>query len=198
MSPVEDSAKSGETGMRIPVFVSCPTDLSPGRSAVRAEIISILEDEMLAPRALGRTDYPLTLPLAEVCVIASHCAGGLILGFEQFHVAEGIRKPGVKNEKGGEMLVKPSDNVGFATAWNHMEAAILFALGKPLMLMCESTIRDGVFDRGVASSFTHKLPIDLDELKKHRDEIRQVIKAWRARVHVTYQNVWPFAGRYLA
>ena len=78
-----------------------------------------------------------------------------------------------------------------------MEAAILFALGKPLMILCEEGINDGVFYPGTASSFTHILPASVDEMTGQQDPIRQVIKSWRGRVSETYKNIWPFAGRYL-
>jgi hypothetical protein len=187
------------SGMRIPVFVSGPSDLSPEQDEIRNAMLDILKDEMLEPRALGRTDYPLSLPLAEVCVIAGHCAGGLILGFEQFRATEGVRKYGARNANGDEVsqAIRKDEVVRFPTAWNHMEAAILFALGKRLMIMCEQGISDGVFDHGVASSFTHTLPANLLAMSKQRDQIRQVVKNWRGRVSSTYKNVWPFSDRYL-
>src|SRR5437660_3411049 len=37
----------------------------------------------LEPRAPGRSDYPTELPLREVLLVARHCSGGVILGFEQ-------------------------------------------------------------------------------------------------------------------
>ena len=70
--------------MKIPVFVSCPTSLSPSQEAARTVIVQQLDDNDLEPRALGRSDYPTELPLREVLLIARHCSGGIILGFEQF------------------------------------------------------------------------------------------------------------------
>jgi hypothetical protein len=36
----------------------------------------------MEPRTLGRGEYPKDYPLKEVYVIAKHCCGGIILGFE--------------------------------------------------------------------------------------------------------------------
>ena len=192
-------ARHALPGMRIPVFVSGPTDLSPGQDEVRNAILEILRNEMLEPRALGRSDYPLSLPLAEVCLIASHCAGGIILGFEQLRATAGTRKYGARRDDGSDASksITKGKMVRLPTAWNHMEAAILFAFGKPLMILCEKGIDDGVFFPGTASSFTHILPADLKEMNRQRDQIRQVVKSWRAQVSATYKNVWPFAERYL-
>jgi hypothetical protein len=78
--------------MDIPVFVSCPTSLSPQQENARSTILRYLSRYSLEPRALGRSDYPTELPLREVLVIAKHCAGGIILGFEQYRSLDGIDK----------------------------------------------------------------------------------------------------------
>jgi hypothetical protein len=84
--------------MKIPVFVSCPTSLSKDQETRRKIAIDILDSLNLEPRALGRSDYPADLPLREVLVIARHCAGGVILGFNQFTATTGLSKPGTKSE----------------------------------------------------------------------------------------------------
>ena len=55
-------------------------------------IIRQLDDNDLEARALGRSDYPTELPLREVLLIARHCPGGIILGFEQFRRERWIEK----------------------------------------------------------------------------------------------------------
>ena len=49
--------------MRIPVFVSCPTSLSPEQESRRKVVVRELDRLALEPRALGRSDYPTNLPL---------------------------------------------------------------------------------------------------------------------------------------
>jgi hypothetical protein len=88
----------------------------------------------LEPRALGRSDYPTELPLREVLVIAKHCAGGIILGFEQYRSLDGIDKPGTGSE------ARRGPSVPFPTPWNQLEAGILFGLGLPLLIFRESGI----------------------------------------------------------
>ena len=72
--------------MKIPVFVSCPTTLREEKQLGRKIILDELDRLELEPRALGASDYPTDLPLREVYVLAKHCAGGVILGFEQIQV----------------------------------------------------------------------------------------------------------------
>src|SRR5258705_3277538 len=79
--------------MKIPFSVSSPTSLSPSQEATRTVIIRQLDDNDLEARALGRSDYPTELPLREVLLIARHCSGGIILGFEQFRASGGLKSP---------------------------------------------------------------------------------------------------------
>lgn len=138
--------------MKIPVFVSCPTSLNDAQEASRKLILRELERYGLEPRALGRSDYPTELPLREVYVIAKKCSGGVILGFEQFQAPQGISKRGSDEEK---VITAP---VSFPTAWNHLEAGIIYSLGLPTLVFKEEGISGGVFDSGVTDVFVHRMP----------------------------------------
>src|SRR3954447_6075864 len=117
--------------MDIPVFVSCPTSLNDAQRASRAVIIRQLKRFNLEARALGRSDYPTELPLREVTLVARHCSGGVILGFEQYLSLGGVHKPGTPEEQRHENELK------MATPWNHLEAGILFGLRLPILIFRE-------------------------------------------------------------
>jgi len=167
--------------MRIPVFVSCPTSLSGGQEGSRAALIKFLEELNLEPRALGRSDYPAEFPLREVLVIANHCAGGLILGFEQFQATAGTWKRGTKEER----KVASKGSVLFPTAWNHLEAGILFGLGLPILIFREDGISGGVFDNGVTDVFVHKMPPPRPS-NADKESLKEVFLKWHARVSTRY------------
>lgn len=167
--------------MKIPVFVSSPTSLSPSQEAARTVIIQQLENNDLEPRALGRSDYPTELPLREVLLIARHCSGGIILGFEQFRAETGINKPGTTGEK---RITTP---VPFPTAWNHLESGILFGLRLPILVFREEGITGGVFDNGVSDVFIH--PIPSPGIKgPAKDALRQVFQRWAGKVRDHYYD----------
>jgi hypothetical protein len=161
--------------MDIPVFVSCPTSLSSDQESARAIILRQLKRYKLTPRALGRSDYPTELPLREVLVIARHCAGGVILGFEQFRSLNGVSKPGTTEER------PVRSNSPFPTPWNNLEAGILFGLGLPLLIFRESGITGGIFDTGVTDVFIHPMP------KAGSDEgLSDVFLKWQSNVRQRY------------
>lgn len=137
--------------MKIPVFVSCPTSLSESQEESRDIVISELEAFRLEPRALGRSDYPTDLPLREILVLATHCSGGLILDFEQFHSENGVFKRGTEERS-------EAKDIKYATPWNHLESGILYSLGLPLLVFKEDAISGSVFDHGVSDVFIYRMP----------------------------------------
>jgi hypothetical protein len=168
--------------MKIPIFVSCPTALNPTQTASREVVMKFLDELNLEARALGRSDYPSELPLREVAVIARHCAGGIILGYEQFRASAGTLKPGVAK---GERKLKKSETVSFPSPWNQLEAGILFGLGVPLLIFRESGISGGVFDNGVTDVFIHPTP-DGTISEAERGSLKEVFLKWHSKASARY------------
>jgi hypothetical protein len=165
--------------MKIPVFVSTPTALNDAQMAAKRVVLEELDSLRLEPRSLGTSDYPSDLPLREVYVLATHCSGGVILGFEQYFAPECTKKRGTPKEtavKGG---------IPFPTPWNQLEAGILFGLGLPLLVFREPGIEGGVFDPGVTDVFVHPMP-DLSMTPENREGLREVFLKWQARVREHY------------
>jgi hypothetical protein len=169
--------------MRIPVFVSCPTQLNPQQQQIRNVIMKLLDELQLEPRALGRTDYPKDYPLKEVYVVARHCSGGLILGFEQFFTKSGIWKRGTKEEG----YVSSKRPAAFPTPWNQLESGILFGLKLPLLVFRDLFVSGGVFDVGTTEVFIHSMPSPKLTAKKY-DELKQVFLKWHAEVSRHYYS----------
>lgn len=172
--------------MKIPVFVSCPTALNSDQKASREIIMKCLEDLNLEPRTLGHSDYPSELPLREILVIARHCAGGIILGYEQFRATAGVWKRGLGREQGERRLKKgPKEMEAFPTPWNQLEAGILFGLGLPLLIFREAGISGGVFDIGVTDVFIHPTPLP-EITKADRSSLKEVFLKWHYKAAACY------------
>jgi hypothetical protein len=166
--------------MKIPVFVSCPSDLNNDQQKSKDIIINELEVLQLELRSLGKTDYPTDFPLHEVLSIAEHCSGGIILGFSQFETDTGIWKKGIKGKEEPQ-----SKLIQFPTPWNQLEAGILFGLRLPILIFREIYIRGGIFDPEVIDVFIHKMPVP--PLSIHDAEpLRQIFLKWSARVRRQY------------
>lgn len=167
--------------MKIPVFVSSPTKLNAAQQKSRDAIFTTLDAFGLEPRALGQSDYPTRLPLREVLTIARHCAGSMILGFEQhFAPTVEIRRGLAKDEGGGS-----ATNVLYPTPWNNLEAGILFALGLPQLVFREPGIIGGIFDNGVSDVFIHPMPTP-DASGRLDKPVFDVLLKWQADVRRRY------------
>ena len=111
--------------------------------------------------------------------MATHCSGGVILGFEQFQCNGGVYKRGAKGVR------KEEGEVVFPTPWNHLVAGILYSLGFPLLVFKEAGISGGVFDPGVTDVFVHTMPKS-DITDENKSELREVFLKWQARVRELY------------
>lgn len=166
--------------MRIPVFVSCPTHLNDRQQDCRNLVDEVLNDLQLEPRAVGRSDYPTDLPLREVLTLAKHCSGGIILGFEQVFIERGVAKRGTTPELEVQLADRP-----LPTAWNQIEAGILFGLGLPILVFRERGITGGVFDEGVTDVFVHPMP-NPEQTEDTKDAFSGVMLKWQSRVRANY------------
>ena len=176
---------------KIPVFVSVPSTLSTEQDSRRKIIMKLLDELQLEARALGRSDYAKDYPLKEVFLIAKHCAGGIILGFEQFYIEKGIEKRNVGNGKEkaiGKDQDKNADNtLILPTPWNHVEAGILFGLKLPLLIFKEEGIKGGIFDFGILDVFIHEMPPIVISDEKYA-ELKQVFLKWYGEVSRKYNK----------
>lgn len=167
-------------GAQIPVFVSAPSVLTEEQQSSYDEVVRLLEDENLTPRALGRSDYGVDFPLKEVFAIARHCSGGVILGFAQMCAEQLHIKPGTPDNK---VLLDQA----LPSAWNNLEAGILFGLRVPLMVFREEGIRGGVFDHGVTDVFIQDLPVGA-LTSQQTTTMRNAVKNWVWKVRAHYRE----------
>ena len=144
-------------------------------------ILGELDRLQLEPRAIGRSDYPTDLPLREVLVLARHCSAGVILGFEQLRVESGVLKPGTA----AETTIDAAAHVRLPTPWNQIEAGVLHALGKPIIVFREQGVAGGVFDEGVTDVFVHRMPTS-PMSAENQDALAAVFLKWQARVRSIY------------
>ncbi len=161
--------------IKIPVFLSAPSTLSAKQNISYEFIKSCLAYENLEGRALGKTDFPETNPLSEVLFIARSCFGGIIAGFQQTWITGGWHKINTPAKKAIKNEILP-------TPWNQIEAGILFALRKPLLVLREEGVSGGIFDQGMSDNYLIKIDID------NQEAIREGIRSWGSKVRNTYRT----------
>lgn len=166
--------------MKIPVFVSRPSVLTDWQSVFSEAVMHELDRGGLEARTVGVSDYPLETPLAEVYQLARHCSGGLILGFEQVRITEGVSKPGTRVEA-------PIAGAQLPTPWNQIEAGILFAIGVPLLVVKQDLVTGGIFDVGSSDRFIHSVSSSSDP-RDASEALAPLIARWRSHVEEHYRH----------
>lgn len=167
--------------IKISVFLSAPTMINAEQQAVYDFVCDALGEENLQPRALGRSDFPQSDPTTEVYYLARACYGGIILGFGQVEALSGMVKRGTPVEK---QIVSP---IVVPTPWNQIEAGILLALRKPILVFGEAGVSGGVFDQGAFPGF-------LQVFDPHRmaevdwENMRERIRLWSADVRHQFRT----------
>jgi hypothetical protein len=128
------------------IFVSRPTWVSPEFDVGLKVFLTSIRNMGLTPRTLGSSDYPSKAPLDEVIEIMNECKGAIVLGFPQLLITEG-------KIKGYEI----ESEISLPTEWNHIEAALAYSKGLPLIMLHHTGVTRGVFDRGVMNAFVHEV-----------------------------------------
>lgn len=149
--------------MQIPVFVSRPSRLTADQENVALWLLGELHSFGLQPRTLGSSDFAVESPLREVLVLARHCAGGVVLGFDR------------------------GDGRG-STPWNQLEAGILYAAELPLLIFADDGVSErdgGIFGIGSSELFVSATPYD----QQRQAQARQSLLAWQGNVRQRYYSV---------
>ena len=151
---------------QIPVFASVPSKLDDPQTASQRYVYGRLAEVGLEPRTVGATDRGMYNPLHEVRTLARHCAGGIILGYEQITAKRAF----VKTREGPEGLVVETLLRGYhgPTPWNQLETGILFGLGLPLFVLRQEKVTGGVFDEGAVDVLVHDMPMPGKEWDRSR------------------------------
>lgn len=130
------------------IFVSRPTWVSCEYEMGLDTFLKSMAHMGLTPRTLGSSDYPSKAPLDEVIEIMDECQGAIILGYPQVQISKGTIK---------ENLLE--SELTLATEWNHIEAALAYSKGLPILVIHHLTVSRGIFDRGVMNAFLHSVDL---------------------------------------
>lgn len=149
------------------IFLSRPTRIATEFESGLTKFIQFLWGHKLNPRTLGTTDYPTESPMKEVISLLQKCSGTIVLGYPQIYVEQGK----VHGQQLTQQLV-------LSTEWNHIEAALSYALQKPILVIHHQGITRGVFDRGTTGSFIHEVDFSDPEWSKSR-QIIGAFESWK-------------------
>ncbi len=124
------------------VFVSVGGTATEQQEAFVRAVEDRLRSEGLVPHTVGRNTFSADAPLKAVTELLDRCSGTLVIALERSYFPSGTEK------RGGPKASDLAD-VKLPTPWNHIEAAMAYARGLPLMVVVEAGLRsEGLLERG--------------------------------------------------
>lgn len=124
------------------VFVSVGGTATEQQEAFVRAVEDRLRSEGLVPHTVGRNTFSADAPLKTVTELLNGCAGAVVIALERTYFASGTER------RGGPKESKLTD-VKLPTPWNHIEAAMAYTRGLPLMIIVETGLKsEGLLEHG--------------------------------------------------
>lgn len=172
--------------MKISVFLSYPQPYMKNQQTFIDKISEYLSERGFEPRTLGVTDYDVDAPLTAIRRLMLESNGVLTIAFRRAFIESGTSKP--NSDLGGKTY---SMNQKWLTSpWCHIEAAMAFQIGLPILIFRESgVIDDGILERGVTGTYMPEFDLDQD-IEKYFKSIswNQLINKWEGYVRKVVEN----------
>lgn len=145
--------------MTIPIFLSHPKPHNDNQRSFLENLRNYLEHEGMSPLTLGETYYDWQNPLAGIRRLMITSNGVMVIALRRYFIKDGEER---RINKHGTTDVKEISGIWMTSPWCHIEAAMAFQLGLPLLIFIESDVHpDGILEKGVIGNYLPEF--DLEE-----------------------------------
>jgi hypothetical protein len=151
-------ANSETISMSISIFLSYPKPCFGRQKAFVDQVFKYLCGQGLAPRTLGVTDYDMDAPLTAIRRLMLESNGLLTIAFRRTYIEKGTARLRTDIDTLTEESV---DGQWLTTPWAHIEAAMAYQLGLPVLIFREQgVLADGILERGVVGLYMPEFDLD--------------------------------------
>jgi hypothetical protein len=173
--------------MKIPVFLSYPKPCLLRQQQFIERVSTYLDNRGFLPRTLGVTDYDMDAPLKAIRRLMLESNGLITVAFRRTFIEKGSARfstdiPGV--------LPSPIDGKWLTSPWPHIEAAMAYQLGLPVLILREKGVLDeGILEKGVVGVYMPEFDLDqsLDEYFQS-GEWNSIIGKWEGYVRTVVER----------
>jgi len=168
------------------VFVSVGGTATDRQEAFIRAVEERLRSEGLIPHTVGRNTFSTDAPLKTVTDLLNRCSGTLVIALERSYFPLGTER------RGGPKETQLAE-VKLPTPWNHIEAAMTYARGLPLMVIVEAGLKsEGLLERGFDWYVQWVQP---EASALHSPEFNGVLADWKQKmVQPTKKSLTARAG----
>jgi hypothetical protein len=137
--------------MSIAVFLSYPKPCFGNQKVFVDLVYEHLRERGFDPRTLGVTDYDMDAPLTAIRRLMRESNGLLTIAFRRTYVEKGTARLRTDIET---LKEEPIDGRWLTTPWAHIEPAMAYQLGLPVLILREKDVlADGILEHGVVGLY---------------------------------------------
>lgn len=173
--------------MSTSVFLSYPKPCFQNQRNFVARVEVYLKKRGFSPRTLGVTDYDLGAPLTAIRRLMLESNGLITIAFRRIYVEKGKARAGTDIEN---LKEAPVDGQWLTTPWAHIEPAMAYQIGLPILVLRESgVLADGILERGVVGLYLPEFDLqkDIDEYFES-PEWNGIIGKWEGYVRAVVEQ----------
>lgn len=179
--------------MGIPVFLSRAEPYRHSQQVFLARLCKHLVQRGLEPHTVGDTDFGLN-GMSAIRGLLLQSNGLLSVAFRRMIVNDGQDRPAPTLPLASNQKVPLDQPTWLTTPWCHMETAMAYQIGLPILLLVEKGVRlEGVLEGGVLGQYppTFDLapePTSLDASFESTEKWRQLLGTWEGQVREVLRN----------
>lgn len=144
--------------MSISVFLSYPKPCFGRQKLFVEQIQSYLGERGFGPRTLGVTDYDMDAPLTAIRRLMLESNGLITIAFRRTYVEKGTARLRTDIES---LREQPIDGSWLTTPWSHIEPAMAYQLGLPVLILREQGVfADGILEHGVVGLYMPEFDLE--------------------------------------
>ena len=173
---------------RISIFLSYPKPCFGAQERFIQRVIRYLKARGFAPRTLGVTDYDMDAPLTAIRRLMLESNGLLTVAFRRTFVKTGTAR--LRTDVAGLKETR-IDGRWLTTPWAHIEAAMAYQVGLPILILREhDVLDDGILERGVVGLYMPEFDLTQKHLDRYFDspEWKGIIGKWEGHVRAVVEK----------
>jgi hypothetical protein len=173
--------------MRSPIFLSYAKPWSGAQDRFVDRVSSYLRQRGFEPRTLGVTDYDMDAPLRAIRRLMLESNGLVTIAFRRILITEGTA---TLRDSAGKLQDKPLADCWLTTPWTHIEAAMAYQVGLPILILREQgVLADGLLEHGIAGLYMPEIEVEGDlDAYFVSPEWMQPIGQWEGRVRTVIER----------
>ncbi len=173
--------------MRISIFLSYPKPCFGKQEEFIKRMVTYLQRRGFEPRTLGVTDYDMDTPLKAIRRLMIESNGLITVAFRRTFIENGTARYRSDIDNLAEV---PINGKWLTTPWAHIEPAMAYQLGLPVLLFREKgVLDDGILEKGVVGLYMPEFDLDRsDEDYLASAEWSGIIGKWEGYVRAVVES----------